>query len=49
MPIWVLLVEYLPLFTLLTTGYIFRKYISHNVFSGFIYPQKIEKLAKVTK
>ena len=49
MPIWVLLVEYLPLFALLTTGYIFRKYISHNVFSGFFYAQKTEKLAKVTK
>ena len=25
MPVWVLIVEYLPLFTLLTAGYIFKK------------------------
>jgi hypothetical protein len=49
MPTWVLVVEYLPLFALLATGYIFKKYIPHNVFSGFFYPQKTEKLAKVTK
>ncbi len=48
MPGWVLLVEYLPLFILLTTGYFFKRHIFNNVFSGF-YSPRTEKLAKVTQ
>lgn len=35
MPVWVLLMEYLPLFALLAIGYIFKRYARHNGHSGF--------------
>jgi hypothetical protein len=35
MPVWVLLLEYLPLFALLAIGYIFKRYAPQNWVSGF--------------
>lgn len=47
MPTWVLLAEYLPLFALLTVGYILRKDIGGGKITGLVSNRKNEKMADV--
>jgi len=47
MPAWVLLAEYLPLFALLTAGYILRKYIHRHRIFGMDFSRKKEEMAQV--
>jgi hypothetical protein len=46
MPIWVPLLEYLPLFALLAAGYIFKRYARQTWISGFFSANKIEKFVE---
>ncbi len=48
MPTWVLLVEYLPLFALLTGGYIFRGYSKRRNRSGMEFSRKNEEMMGVS-
>ena len=45
MPTWILLAEYVPLFALLATGYILRKYIGWDTMSGMDFSQNNKKIA----
>jgi len=47
MPTWILLVEYLPLFALLTVGYIFRRYRKRRNRSGMEISRKKEEMVGV--
>jgi hypothetical protein len=49
MPVWVLFLEYLPLFALLSIGYIFSRYAHQNWVSGFFFVNKTEKLMEAQK
>ena len=47
MPTWILLVEYLPLFALLATGFILRQYATRRKISGMNFSRKNEEIAEV--
>ncbi len=47
MPIWILLVEYLPLFALLATGFILRQYATRHKISGMEFNHKKKEMAGV--
>ena len=47
MPTWILLAEYLPLFALLTVGYIFRRYKRRHRTSGMDFSRKNQEMAGV--
>ena len=49
LPIWVPLLEYLPLFALLAAGYIFKRYARQTWISGFFSANKIEKFVEAPK
>jgi len=49
MPVWVLLLEYLPLFALLATGYIFKRYARQTWVSGFFTANRTEKIVEASK
>jgi len=49
MPVWVLLLEYLPLFALLAIGYIFKRYAHQNWISSFFPANKIDKFVEDSK
>ncbi|UCD90484.1 MAG: DUF2029 domain-containing protein [Desulfobacterales bacterium] len=49
MPVWVLLLEYLPLFTILAIGYIYNQYTQHNGIYSLFGANKTEKFAEVKK
>jgi len=47
MPTWILLVEYLPLFTLLATGFILRQYATRRRISSMNFSRKNEEITEV--
>lgn len=47
MPTWILLAEYLPLFALLTAGYIFRRHKRRPKTSGMDFSRKKHEMARV--
>ena len=49
MPVWVLLLEYLPLFALLAIGYIFKRYAPENWVSGFLFVNRTKKYVEAQK
>ncbi len=49
MPVWVLLLEYLPLFALLAIGYIFKRYAPENWVSGFLLVNRTKKFVEAQK
>ncbi len=49
MPVWVLLLEYLPLFALLAIGYIFKRYAPQNWVSGFFPVNRTKKFMEAQK
>jgi alpha-1,6-mannosyltransferase len=49
MPAWVLLLEYLPLFALLATSYIFKRYARQSWVSGFFTANRTEKYVEAQK
>ncbi len=49
MPVWVLLLEYLPLFALLAIGYIFKRYAPENWVSGFLFVNRTKKYVETQK
>jgi len=49
MPVWVLLLEYLPLFALLAIGYIFKRYAPENWVSGFLFVDRTNKFMEAQK
>jgi hypothetical protein len=49
MPAWVLLLEYLPLFALLATGYIFKRYARQTWVSCFFPANRTEKFVEAQK
>jgi len=49
MPVWVLLLEYLPLFALLAIGYIFKRYTHQNWVCGFLPVNKTEPFMEAQK
>ena len=49
MPVWVLLLEYLPLFALLAIGYIFKRYAPQNWVRGFFPANRTKKFVEAQK
>ncbi|MCK4985160.1 MAG: DUF2029 domain-containing protein [Desulfobacterales bacterium] len=49
MPVWVLLLEYLPLFTLLAIGYIFKRYAPQNWVKGFFPANRTKNFVEAQK
>ena len=49
MPVWVLLLEYLPLFALLAIGYIFKRYAPQHWVSGFSPVNRTKKFVEAQK
>lgn len=49
MPVWVLLLEYLPLFALLAIGFIFKRYAPENWVSGLFFVNRTKKFVEVQK
>jgi hypothetical protein len=46
MPVWVLILEYLPLFAFLPAGYIFKRYAHQHWVMGFSPANKTHKLVR---
>jgi hypothetical protein len=49
MPAWVLLIEYLPLFTLFAVGYILKRYAREHWIGGLLSVNKTEKILETQK
>jgi hypothetical protein len=49
MPVWVLLIEYVPLFALLAIGYIFKRYTHQNWVCGFFPANKTKPFMEAQK
>ena len=49
MPVWVLLLEYLPLLALLAIGYIFKRYAPQNWVNGFFPANRTKKFVEAQK
>jgi len=49
MPVWVLLVEYVPLFAFLAISYVYQLYITQNRIGGLFRLKKTEKFMRVQK